>query len=121
MAVFALIIYAGALSGDFLNLKAGPFHPNWKDVLAWGAAVVLFASVVWLGTELYTSYGTPAERAWRARSGPAGGAALAPVSCHQHYPQHRLEQSARLAAAQGRILHRDTEILIVCGRFCKLG
>ena len=59
MAVFALIIYAGALLGDVLNYKAGPFHPGREDLLAWAAAVVLFASVVWLGTQLYASYGTP--------------------------------------------------------------
>jgi hypothetical protein len=59
MALFALIIYAGALLGNALNYKAGPFHPVRDDLLAWAAAVVLFASVVWLGTQLYASYGTP--------------------------------------------------------------
>ena len=59
MAVFALIIYAGALLGDVLNYKVGPFHPVRDDLVAWAAAVVVFASVVWLGTQLYASYGTP--------------------------------------------------------------
>jgi hypothetical protein len=61
MVVFALIIYAGALLGDFLKArqKACPFHPGREDVLAWAAAVVVFASVVWLGARLYASYGTP--------------------------------------------------------------
>src|SRR5271169_6396526 len=45
--------------------------------------------------------------------GPADRAPLAPVSCHQHDPQHRLEQPSRLAAAQGGILHLDAEILRV--------
>ena len=61
MAVFALIIYTLALSGDFLKARreGRPFRPRWEDVLAWAAAVVLFASVVWLGAQLYASYGTP--------------------------------------------------------------
>jgi hypothetical protein len=61
MAVFALIIYAGALLGDFRKArrKARPIHLSWEDVLAWAAAVVVFASVVWLGARLYASYGTP--------------------------------------------------------------
>ena len=59
MVVFALIIYAGALLGDFLKARFRPTHLGREDVLAWAAAVVVFASVVWLGAQLYTSYGTP--------------------------------------------------------------
>jgi Patatin-like phospholipase len=59
MVVFALIIYAGALLGDFLKARSRPTHLGREDVLAWAAAVVVFASVVWLGARLYASYGTP--------------------------------------------------------------
>jgi hypothetical protein len=43
----------------------------------------------------------------------AGGTLLAAASRHQHDPQPRLAEQARVATAQGRILHRDAPILRV--------